>query len=267
MAHNTGLVLAWVLGSAAILAQDPISQGQQPGGSPTAQPELSETAISPGQLVKDVVHDQKTIFTFPLKAVQGKGWKPLLAVAIGTTGLVALDPYTESYFHDRSFSAYKTGPLRGLNSTMAILGTPAAFYLVGLAKHSPHAQNTGLLAAEAIADAQILSFAIKQAVGRAKPSDIPPNGDLRNTWFKYKGSISNGGSFPSGHAASAFAVATVIAERYRYHRWIPWVAYGTATFIALTRLPDQAHFPSDIFMGAALGYSISHFVVMRRYVH
>jgi membrane-associated phospholipid phosphatase len=33
--------------------------------------------------------------------------------------------------------------------------------------------------------------------------------------------------------------------------------------IALSRLPDQAHFPSDIFMGAALGFSISHFVVLR----
>jgi membrane-associated phospholipid phosphatase len=76
--------------------------------------------------------------------------------------------------------------------------------------------------------------------------------------------LTNGGSFPSGHSASAFAVATVISERYREHRWIPWVAYGAAAFLSLSRLPSQAHFPSDIFIGAALGYSFSHFVVMRR---
>jgi membrane-associated phospholipid phosphatase len=264
MAHITGLVLACVLGSAAILAQEPISQGEQPGESPTAQTELPETAISPVQLAKDVLHDQKRIFTFPLRAVQGKHWEPVLAIALGTVGLVALDPYTEPYFHDRSFSTYKTGALRGRNSTLAIMGTPAAFYLIGLARHRPHSQNTGLLAAEAIADSQILTFAIKQAVGRLTPSQIPPNGNFRDTWFKYKGTVSNGGSFPSGHSASAFAVATVIAVRYRQHRWIPWVAYGAAAFIALTRLPDQAHFPSDLFMGAALGYSVSRFVVLSK---
>jgi membrane-associated phospholipid phosphatase len=94
--------------------------------------------------------------------------------------------------------------------------------------------------------------------------DVAPNGNYRDRWFKYQGSFSNGGSFPSGHVASAFAVATAISARYREHRWVPGVAYGTATFIALTRLPDQAHFSSDIFFGAAKGYSISRFVVLRR---
>lgn len=188
-----------------------------------------------------------------------------MAVVVGTAGLVALDPYTEPYFHDRSrFSAYKTGPLRGRNTTLVETLTPVAFYVGGLVKHSPHARNTGLLAAEGLVGAQIVSFVMKQAAGRLKPSDIPPDGNLRDTWFKYKGGLTNGGSFPSGHSASAFAVATVISERYREHRWIPWVAYGAATFLSLSRLPDQAHFPSDIFIGAALGYSFAHFVVMRR---
>lgn len=264
MAHTAGLVLACIFGSAAILAQEPSVQGEQPVESPTVQSEQSETAISPMELVNDVVHDQKRIFTFPFRAAQGKHWEPVLAISLITLGLVALDPYTEPYFHDRSFSTYKTGPLRGRNSTLAIMGTPAAFYLIGRARNRPHSQNTGLLAAEAIADTQILTFAIKQAIGRETPSQIPPNGNFRDTWFKYKGSVSNGGSFPSGHTASAFAVATVIAVRYKQHRWIPWVAYGAAAFIALTRLPDQAHFPSDLFFGAALGYSVSRYVVLSK---
>ncbi len=264
MAHTAGLVLVCVLGSAALLAQEPVSQGEQPVESPAVQVEPSETAISPMEMVKDVVHDQKRIFTFPFRAAQGKHWEPVLAISLTTLGLVALDPYTEPYFHDHSFNTYKTGPLRGRNSTIAIMGAPAAFYLIGLARHRPHSQNTGLLAAEAIADTQILTFAIKQAVGRLTPSQIPPDGSFRDTWFKYKGSVSNGGSFPSGHTASAFAVATVIAVRYKQHRWIPWVAYGAATFIALTRLPDQAHFPSDLFFGAALGYSVSRYVVLSK---
>jgi membrane-associated phospholipid phosphatase len=188
----------------------------------------------------------------------------VLAVALGTAALAALDPHTEPYFHnDARFGSYKTGPLRGRNSTLAITLTPAAFYLTGLARHQAHAQNTGLLAAEALADTQVVSFAMKHAIGRLTPADVPPGGDLGNTWFKYKGSFTNGGGFPSGHAASAFAVAAVVAGRYRQHRWVPWTAYGVAAFLSLTRLPDQAHFPSDIFFGAALGYGIGHLVVLR----
>jgi membrane-associated phospholipid phosphatase len=59
-------------------------------------------------------------------------------------------------------------------------------------------------------------------------------------------------------------VASVIASRYRRHPWVPWAAYGTATFLSLTRLPDQAHYPSDIFFGAALAYGIGHFAVLGR---
>jgi membrane-associated phospholipid phosphatase len=266
MAHTIGGVLAWVLCSAAIVAQQqPNSTGPQPGGSPAVQAAGPETAISLVQLGKNVLHDQKPIWTFPARAVRGKHWKPVLAVALGAAGLVALDPYTEPYFHNPSrFGAYKTGPLRGRNTTLAETLTPVAFYVAGLAKHSPHSRNTGLLAAEGLAGAQIVCFVMKQAVGRLTPSDVPPDGNLRNTWFQYKGGFTNGGSFPSGHSASAFAVATVIAARYREHRWIPWAAYGTAAFLSLTRLPDQAHFPSDIFIGAAIGYSISHFVVLGR---
>jgi len=65
-----------------------------------------------------------------------------------------------------------------------------------------------LLAAEGLVGAQIVCFVMKQAAGRLKPSDIPPDGNLRDTWFKYKGGLTNGGGFPSGHSASAFAGAS-----------------------------------------------------------
>jgi membrane-associated phospholipid phosphatase len=224
-----------------------------------------EESISPKQLVMNVLHDQKPVWTFPWKAVRGQHWKPVVIIALGTAALVALDPHIEPHFHDNAgFSTYKTGPLRGRNTTLAITLTPVVFYVTGLAKHSSHAQNTGLLAAEAIADTQIVSFVTKHAIGRLTPSDIPPHGNLRDVWFKYKGTFTNGGSFPSGHTASAFAVADVISTRYRGKRWVPWMAYAFATAFSLTRLPDQAHFPSDIFIGAALGYGIGHFVVLHR---
>ena len=48
-------------------------------------------------------------------------------------------------------------------------------------------------------------------------------------------------------------MATVIEERDRKHRWVPWVMYGLAGAISFSRAPRFAHFPSELFLGAALG--------------
>jgi membrane-associated phospholipid phosphatase len=56
----------------------------------------------------------------------------------------------------------------------------------------------------------------------------------------------------------------VIARRYGNHRWVPYAAYGMAAVIGFSRLSLSAHFGSDVFVGAALGYSISRFTVLRQ---
>jgi len=134
-----------------------------------------EQPISPKQLVMNVLHDQQPVWTFPLRSVQGQHWRPVVSVVLGTAALVALDPHIEPHFHDNpGFSTYKTGPLRGRNTTLAITLTPVIFYVAGLVKRSSNAQNTGILAAEAIADTQVVSFVTKHAIGRLIPGDIPP---------------------------------------------------------------------------------------------
>lgn len=63
-----------------------------------------------------------------------------------------------------------------------------------------------------------------------------------------------GRSFPSGHAATSFAFAAVVAHRYPHNRLLKWSAYALATGVSLSRYPAKKHFPSDILMGATLGY-------------
>ena len=73
----------------------------------------------------------------------------------------------------------------------------------------------------------------------------------------------NGGSysFPSGHASSTFAVATVLETLYGLKAGIP--AYAAASFISITRVDMNAHFVSDVVFGAALGsaigWGVAHF--------
>lgn len=231
----------------------------------TTEEKEAERPISLKKLIPNILHDQKTTFSFPLQVLRGKHWKPVLGFTAATALLVVLDPYDEGYFRNRpGFQTYRTGPLRGRNTSLVVTMIPVATYVGGLVEKSSFAQGTALLAGEAIADTQILSWVMKSANGRLHPTEIPPHGNFRDTWFKWNGSWNNPGSFPSGHTMSAFAVSSIFSTRYREHRWVPWVAHGLAIAVALSRVPDQAHFPSDIFAGAVLGYAVTHYVVLRR---
>lgn len=213
-------------------------------------------------LIPTMVRDQKSIWLFPSRLAQGKHLKPFLLVAGATAGLIALDQVDEPYFRNTAaFDKFRTGPVRGRNMMIAIVAAPLTMYLGGRFTGDNYAKQSGLFATEALGDAMIADYALKSVFGRLHPSDIPAHGDFTHTWFKYPAPLSsNPGSFPSGHSALAFAVASVLARRYPRHRWVPWVVYGAATIVALSRIPDQAHFASDVFGGAALGFAIGHFV-------
>ena len=60
----------------------------------------------------------------------------------------------------------------------------------------------------------------------------------------------DGFSFPSGHAATSFCLATVIAMRYPKLRYPIFIA---AILVALSRPYIGVHYPSDILAGAILG--------------
>jgi membrane-associated phospholipid phosphatase len=150
-----------------------------------------------------------------------------------------------------------------LITTGEVVAIPASLMIVGYMRHDSYQTGTALLAGEAYADTAIVDLAIKAVTRRKRPADVPPGAPFNDTFFSGGKSPFKGSSFPSGHAAGAFSVATVIATRYRSHRWVPWVVYGFATAISFSRVTDSAHFPSDVFLGAALGYTITRYQVLR----
>jgi membrane-associated phospholipid phosphatase len=189
---------------------------------------------------------------------------PTLGIAAVFGGLVALDPHDTPYFRTNSstFSRFNRG-LSGTHTEIGIALVPASFYVAGLVRKDSYTTHTSLLAGESVVDAGILTWVLKNATGRLRPSAIPPGGSYSDTWFKtYHPALRADGSFPSAHTIAAFSVATVFAHRYGNHRWVPWVAYGAATLVGISRVTLQAHFPSDVFAGAAFGYIISRYVVM-----
>jgi membrane-associated phospholipid phosphatase len=69
-------------------------------------------------------------------------------------------------------------------------------------------------------------------------------------------------SFPSGHAASAFAGATFMHARYGWRRAI--IPYALAGFVGFSRIHSEWHYAHDIAAGAALAAAWS-FLVAERY--
>ena len=234
---------------------------QAPAGNSANAP--AERQVSERQLPANFLHDQKDLWLFPVQLAHGHHWLPTLVVIGVTSGLLALDAHDTAYFR-------RTSSFNGFNRVFAgnitmseILVTPGAFYVAGLIGRDSYAKNTGLLAAEALADSTVLSVVMKGVTRRLRPSDIPPQGNFSDTFFRARQSPFST-SFPSGHTIAAFSVATVVARRYgAKHRWVPWVAYGVGGIIGFSRVTLQAHFPSDVFLGAALGYAIARFDVLR----
>ena len=214
-------------------------------------------------LAPDIVHDQRPIWTFPGQLARGEDWKPTLAIGAIFAGLVVLDPHASPQFRNNSSFSEFNRVVSASNSEIAFALVPVSLYAIGTLRKNSYATQTSLLTLEAVADSEILGWVSQTATGRLRPRAVPPGGDYSDTWFKtYHPLLHAGGGLPSTHALGAFALATIVTHRYKSHRWVPYVAYGAATLVCFSRVSEQAHFPSDVFLGAALGYVISRFVAM-----
>lgn len=236
-----------------LVSSAPFVGAQAPPAVESAADSVEETESLPGALLH-VAQDQKRIWSAPA-SWQGRNKLLAAGTVMAITGaLVALDPVEARYFRgttsfgpfNRAFSGNITG--------YATVAAPALLFATGLARKDPKLRNTGLAAAEALADAEILTVALKNLTRRA----LPASNNVSSGWYQQSGAPTprGNGSFPSGHTMSAFAVATVISRRYSNHRWVPWVAYGLAGTVGFSRMTTSAHFASDVFLGGALGYSI-----------
>jgi membrane-associated phospholipid phosphatase len=104
--------------------------------------------------------------------------------------------------------------------------------------------------------ASVTTYALKFVAARERPDQTSDP----NKWR------ASGSSFPSFHAAAAFAVGSVLAESGNDdYRWIRrFLGYGAiAGFTAYERLKHNAHWLSDDVAGAAIGGATAHFVLER----
>jgi membrane-associated phospholipid phosphatase len=242
----------------------PAAQRSDNASAPAVPPSVVREATL-RTLPKNLLQDQKDLWLFPMKLAQGHHWLPAALVVGVTAGLIATDPKTMPHFRQTNgFSGFNSA-FSGTTGGGIIAAVPAAFYVASLIRKNSYDQSSALLAGEAVADDAVLMVVMKSITRRERPNEIAVNGNYSDTFFQGHQSVfGTGSSFPSGHAMMSFSVATVFARRYRQHRWVPYVAYGLASVISFSRVTTGAHFPSDVLIGAALGYAIARFDVVRQ---
>ena len=133
--------------------------------------------------------------------------------------------------------------LAGNGGLQALL--TALYLLAGWYFHKKKIAICAFSCLAGLAVSGIIVQLFKFAVGRGRPGMEFPAWTFRpwvldNDWH----------SFPSGHAASTFSIATVITVFYP-RLW--WLWYGIASFIGIGRVVSESHFPTDVVAGALLG--------------
>ena len=102
----------------------------------------------------------------------------------------------------------------------------------------------------------VFTPALKETFGRDRPNAA------RGPFHFHP--FSGAASFPSGHTTGAFTVAAAFAEHFDNNLWVAIPAYALATGVGFARTRANAHFASDVIVGAAIGTAAGRTVVNLR---
>lgn len=204
---------------------------------------------------KSLLTDSRDIVISPYR------WNKYQWIAISGVTVLAAFFYTQDVNiqktlqkNERPFlGSVSTYGLEPWGSGLYTLPALGILYGVGVIVKNEKARYTALKGGEAYLLGFITGQVLKQLTHRHRPyADNPSNPYL---WYGPFQPISNS-SFPSGHSTIAFAVATVVATSYHQTIWGPLICYSLAGLVAASRVYQNDHWFSDVFIGAALGFAI-----------
>ncbi len=136
----------------------------------------------------------------------------------------------------------------------------------GLLSHNVTVTQLGVRSSQALIIGSTTTAILKGAFGRQRPfiDEHAPHVFAFGRGFGTPGRTS----MPSGHATSAFAVATALSHELRVlappaGRVATPMLYSAATLVAISRVYGAHHWPSDVAAGAMIGM-LSGTLVTRR---
>lgn len=232
---------AWLVLGALVQASGTVALAQE-GAEPDVGP---PPCVSCGFL-KTVTSDTREVVTAPTRW-QVPEWKSVAGRALIVAGTMALlDEPVRDYLqnHDSDTGSRIADTFEPFGEKYAA-GVLIGYALVGKLADNPKARQTALDGTvSVIITSGLIVPTLKLVAGRSRPRADQGASDFH--------ALSDGASFPSGHAAAAFAIATSIAENDD-RPWVDAIAYGVATLVGYSRMEHDAHWLSDVMASAFIG--------------
>jgi hypothetical protein len=241
--HVTHLTLALLFAASAAAAQAPPNPAgpSEPDVQGPAAPPPEPTETNWRSLFKDTARD---FISFPKRP---STWAILAGGGVAALAVHPADDYVESHIVGNKTAERVFALGRVVGSAPFQVGSALTLYVVGrrLTKEEGQTHRLTHLGFDLLRGQMLAGtfvYGIKYSVRRDRPT----------------GQCC---AFPSGHATSAFAAASILERHFGYRG--SWPALVAASYVATSRLVDNRHFLSDVVFGAALGESIGWTVVGR----
>jgi membrane-associated phospholipid phosphatase len=166
--------------------------------------------------------------------------------------------------------------LRAGSTGVRLLASPgglvlgSAVYAGGKIAGSRETASLGLHTVESVLIADAITGVVKNVAGRERPRFNRENSFAFHFLGGFKGDDYR--SFPSGHTTSAFAAAAAASEEVgqlwpAQKTWVSVLVYGAAGLGGISRIYNNAHWASDVVVGAGIGAFTGWKVVRYSYNH
>ncbi|MDR0972797.1 MAG: phosphatase PAP2 family protein [Prevotellaceae bacterium] len=135
------------------------------------------------------------------------------------------------------------------------VGVPVAMAAVAVWKGNRTLLYDAVYVGSSVIEAAALTYGMKYVFDRRRPYDKYP--DIRPS------GLENSPSFPSTHAATAFALAASLSLRYpKWYVIVPSALWAGS--VGFSRLNKGVHYTTDVLAGAAVGIGCA---VLNTYVN
>jgi len=224
----------------------PAARSQQPPG-------IDPDEVVSAAYARRVLQDTGSLLASPLRW-DTRDWLVFAGVGATTAGLMFVDKGIRHQVQkNRSeFTDSVASVLRPLEEIVPVAlvagmaGTGYAFDIPKLKAVSADALEASLISVGAFA------VPTKFFTGRSRPDKNRGPADYRP--------FNLGSSQPSFTTANAFAVASVLSEHFP-HPAVSLLSYGLAGLAGLSRIYEDKHWTSDVFLVAVIGTAVGKAVV------
>lgn len=125
------------------------------------------------------------------------------------------------------------------------VGVPTSMLVLALVNNNKALLEDAIYTSTSVVETFAITYGMKYLINRKRPYDQYPE-------KVYAYSHESSPSFPSGHTATAFALATSLCIKYpKWYIIAPTAAWACS--VGISRMNEGVHYPSDVIAGAVIG--------------